>query len=380
MLDRRGLQYRQRGFTLLELLMVIAIIAILIALLLPSVQQAREAARKTQCLNNLMQIGVAFRNYHQQHSVLPPGCIDLAGPVRSLETGIVEQTQATTDPGYRVGWIPQLLPFLGQEGVYRQIDFNIPRLSFSEPQFRADYLRNLQKWNEYQQSLATGQEPKSQETEAATEVVPEEPIDGAMGMSDLGTQSFYDPKQGPPELPSLSPLSVASVSGLACPSDATSSNGKSSYAGVHHSVEKPIDVDNNGLLYLNSSESLDTIPDGTTTTLLAGEVKLSGDSLTWFYGDRATLRNGNNLGNSARLNLEQNTLVGQYANMTDDEVQQSRMQQQLQVGTFGSNHSYHVNFVYADGSAKPMNRQVSPIVLERLMNRHDVLDGKPGEF
>jgi prepilin-type N-terminal cleavage/methylation domain-containing protein len=378
--DRRGLQYRQRGFTLLELLMVIAIIAILIALLLPSVQQAREAARKTQCLNNLMQIGVAFRNYHQQHSVLPPGCIDLAGPVRSLETGIVEQTQATTDPGYRVGWIPQLLPFLGQEGVYRQIDFNIPRLSFSEPQFRADYLQNLQKWNDYQQSLATGQEPESQETEAATEVVPEEPIDGAMGMSDLGTQSFYDPKQGPPELPSLSPLSVASVSGLACPSDATSSNGKSSYAGVHHSMEKPIDVDNNGLLYLNSSESLDTIPDGTTTTLLAGEVKLSGDSLTWFYGDRATLRNGNNLGNSARLNLEQNALVGKYANMTDDEVQQSRIQQQLQVGTFGSNHSYHVNFVYADGSAKPMNRQVSPIVLEQLMNRHDVIDGKPGEF
>jgi prepilin-type N-terminal cleavage/methylation domain-containing protein len=380
MLDRRGLHYRQRGFTLLELLVVIAIIAVLIALLLPSVQQAREAARKTQCLNNLMQIGVAFRSYHQQHSVLPPGCIDLAGPIRSIETGMVGQTQTATDPGYRVGWIPQLLPFLGQEGVHRQIDFDIPRLSFSEPQVRTDYFQNLQRWNEYQQSLATGQEAKSTEAEALTDVMPEESLDGAMGMSDVGDQSFYDPMQGPPELPSLSPLSVAGVSGLACPSDATSSNGKSSYAGVHHSVEKPIDVDNNGLLYLNSSESLDSIPDGTTTTLLAGEVKLSGDSLTWFYGDRATLRNGNNLGNSARLNLEQNALVGQYANMTDDEIQQSRIQQQLQVGTFGSSHSYHVNFVYADGSAKPMNRQVAPIVLEQLMNRRDVLDGKPGEF
>jgi prepilin-type N-terminal cleavage/methylation domain-containing protein len=380
MLDRRGLRYRQRGFTLLELLVVIAIIAVLIALLLPSVQQAREAARKTQCLNNLMQIGVAFRSYHQQHSVLPSGCIDLAGPIRSIETGIDGQTPAANDPGYRVGWIPQLLPFLGQEGVFHQIDFNIPRLSFSEPQIRADYLQNLQKWNEYQQSLAIGQEATSSEPEVPSETVPAELTDGAMGMSDVGYQSLYDPKQGPPELPAFSPLSVAKVAGLQCPSEATSSTGKSSYAGVHHSVEKPIDVDNNGLLYLNSSESLDTIPDGTTTTLLAGELKLSGDNSIWFYGDRATLRNGNVLGNSIYWKVEETALVGQYANMTEEEVQRSQQQQKMRVGTFGSNHSYHVNFVYADGSAKAMSRQVASIVLEQLMNRRDVLDGKPGEF
>jgi type II secretory pathway pseudopilin PulG len=133
---------------------VIAIIAILIALLLPAMQQAREAARKTQCLNNLMQIGVAFRTYHHQHSVLPPGCINPVGPIRSLETGIDGQTPAATDPGYRVGWIPLLLPFLGQQGAYQQIDFNIPRLSFSEPQVRANYIQNLQTWSDYQQSLA----------------------------------------------------------------------------------------------------------------------------------------------------------------------------------------------------------------------------------
>jgi hypothetical protein len=202
-------------------------------------------------------------------------------------------------------------------------------------------------------------------------------MDGAMGMY---YPPQYDPTQGPPELPTLSPLSVAKVPGLSCPSDASSSNGKSSYAGVHHSVEKPIDVDSNGLLYLNSSESLDTIPDGTTTTLLTGELKLSGDSLIWFYGDRATLRNGNNLGNSAQLKVAEVSLVGDYANMTEEEIQQSQLQQQLRVGTFGSSHAYHVNFVYADGSAKPMSRQVASVVLEQLMNRHDVLDVKPGEF
>ena len=110
----------RRGFTLIELLVVIAIIAILIALLLPAVQQAREAARRTQCRNNLKQIGLAMHNYHDVYKVLPPGHQYrpygvTAGPGRANRNG-----------GNGWGWSYYILPFIDQAPLYERIDSELP--------------------------------------------------------------------------------------------------------------------------------------------------------------------------------------------------------------------------------------------------------------
>ena len=98
--------HTRHGFTLVELLVVIAIIGILVALLLPAIQAAREAARRTQCQNNLKNIALACLNYENSHKVLPPGAINtgLAGP-----------------DGNGVGWPVIILQYLEESAIGSQV-------------------------------------------------------------------------------------------------------------------------------------------------------------------------------------------------------------------------------------------------------------------
>jgi len=101
---------KSSGFTLVELLVVISIIGILIALLLPAIAAAREAARRTQCLNNLSQLGLAVHNFEYHFESLPPGVTNPDGPIRNEAQGI------------HVSWIVKILPYMEQRPVFQRFD------------------------------------------------------------------------------------------------------------------------------------------------------------------------------------------------------------------------------------------------------------------
>ena len=197
----------RRAFTIIEVLVVISIIAVLVALILPAVQQAREAARRVKCTNNLIQIGLALRTYETSHGCLPPGSVDVNGPV------------ADDGKGYQFGWIVQILPHLEQSSLFAYFDFSV---------------------------------------------------------------SVYDPRNAKFAMDVQLPV-------LICPSKNQQLPGD--YAGSHHDVEAPIDVDNHGVLFLNSSIRHEDIPDGVSHTLFVGETWGTASRLGWATGTREMLRN-----------------------------------------------------------------------------------------
>jgi len=103
----------RRGFTLIEVLVVVTIVAVLMVLLLPAVQAAREAARRCTCVNNMMQLATALQHYQNVHEVLPPGVVNETGPIQNLPVG------------FHHSWLVQLLPYLEAKAVSRRFDDSV---------------------------------------------------------------------------------------------------------------------------------------------------------------------------------------------------------------------------------------------------------------
>jgi len=308
---------RRRGFTLIELLVVIAIISILVSMLLPGVQQAREAARRTQCRSHLMQIGVALQNYEMAHRVLPPGSINDTGPIENRPKG------------YHMSWFVQLLPFIDEGNIHRHIDFQKSIYAKANVEARAQPILLLRC-------------PSSTLPPTVTAVA--------------GTPNETDTE-------SPSPDDGAVV-------------GTSSFAGVHHDGQTkpakpdalkiykdgPIDADQNGVLFLNSSITYQQISDGSGHTLFAGETQNMAGGMGWASGTSSTLRNG-----AIMINKTSPLLPGRLA----VRGAQTAPAKPSAVGGFGSFHPGGANFLFGDTSVRYINDSINPTVYRRLCNRHD---------
>ena len=274
----------RRGFTLIELLVVIAIIAILIALLLPAVQQAREAARRTQCKNNLMQLGIAMHTYEMAFEMMPSGTVNLTGPIRNLEEG------------YHMSWLVQLLPAMEQAGLFGNVNFN---------------------------------------------------------------ESVYAPVNAGPR--------AVAIAAFQCPSDNRQSVGASSYAGCFGGDDVAIDMNNNGLLFLNSGMGYQEIRDGASNTILAGEkiVPAGLKDPGWMSGTMSTLRNtGVAINTGWDIGGPRTTRGGPIAPMPAPS--------DTATSGYSSQHTGGAQFVFADGSVRFLSENIDLKTYSHLGNREDL--------
>lgn len=366
---------QRRAFTLLELIVVVALIAILISLLLPGIQQARELARLTECRNNLMQIGVALHNYNVTHGVLPSGCVNSTGPVTNAQLG------------YKMSWIAQILPYLGHQNIWMRIDFDHPPASFGAaakpPEPQKTIGGELWSWddpdgrNRRQEELAkqlarlgNGQGSDDVEVdeneEADTSAEEGETPESSAIVWKSVVDAWYD-------------VDVIPVSILRCSSSPNPGTGitvrgpgVSDYAGCLGGGATEIDTSSNGLLYLNSSESVDDVPDGASCTLLVGEKPPSMVDNGWIAGDYSTLR-------AAEMQVVSGMVT--WANPYDAVNQSEALEEGLKPEPFfGAYHSLTLNFLMADGSVCGIRHGVSQDLLERLGSRNDGSLISDGEF
>ena len=320
-------QDRKRGFTLVELLVVIAIIGVLISMLLPAVQQIRESARRTQCMNRLRQIGLATALFHDSYEAFPPARLyPKKDAVAPLDAGRNQPS-----------WLVRILPFMDQQAFYNQWDLSESytdqpeeTVSHSLASFVCPSRR----------SIDNAQAPTQTEDVLVTSpcgcggFIQIEVIGGATG--------DYAGNHG-----DLSPGSIGAATDYYYGGNGT---------GVIISSQAKENLD--GTLTWLDKINYTSIADGSSNTVLAGELHVLPENLntTPFNGP---IYNGEELAAFTRVGGPGVPLLG----MSDESPS-------LVFG-FGSWHPGACNFVFTDGSTKSIANGIDTVTLGQICNRHD---------
>ncbi|QDT63444.1 DUF1559 domain-containing protein [Calycomorphotria hydatis] len=324
----------RKGFTIVELLVVIAVISLLIALLLPAVQQAREAARVSQCKNNLKQIGLAMHNYHDNFATFPPGVCSKETETTSLSQNSFCDTDnsphITLDgkliraAAYGWSWNAFLLPYLDQANLYQTLDVaNSPQLMLDDVVTSGG--NNVARKEEIQQPLSVLRCPTD----------PSPILSTAYSYSNDGNVKSYRTDGTVIDLPL--------INYVACHSN------NHFVPNVNYSCDdRWVSKSHYGVFGLNSKTRIRDITDGTSSTILVGEksANFSYNGTDAQVGGVAYLSAYTSNGYQSRT-----TFASGGINIFGDSGAST-------LYSFNSSHVGGAQFVFADGSVHFLNENI----------------------